>query len=327
MHDILSQAQELLGPPVRIEAHRGWAVFWCPFHNDVARAGRGGRPNFGVNIDDGHWKCLRCGAAGPSLRVLRRKLGAWQPPPQKPTTVYRSPSRTEMLDEAVAEARAALLRSPVPAYLRERGLRPYTSLLYGLGYGVPVPAVRRETVELARQSRLVRSSGVWLWAGGVVYADPPTRPRVLNVRYLPEERLPGKTRDFVPSGAHKTWGRRSTPLGLWRVRPSTRVIVVVEGLFDMLAFAQALHDRGLDEEILPVYTNGASPARRMLDWFTTSPYEYLLVPDPDEAGEAWTEKVSSFICKGDGTVVAVRTPGDLDPDEALLQGWWPPGLD
>ena len=61
---------------------------------------------------------------------------------------------TELLDEAVAEARAALLGSPVPAYLRERGIRPYTALLYGLGYGVPVPAVRAETVELARQSRL-----------------------------------------------------------------------------------------------------------------------------------------------------------------------------
>ena len=48
MNDTLSQAQELLGPPVRIEAHRGWAVFWCPFHNDAARAGQGGHANFGV---------------------------------------------------------------------------------------------------------------------------------------------------------------------------------------------------------------------------------------------------------------------------------------
>jgi hypothetical protein len=172
----------------------------------------------------------------------------------------------------------------------------------------------------------VRTSGVWLWAGGIVYADPPTRPQVLNVRYLPEESLPTNTRDFVPAGAHKTWGRRTTPLGLWRVKPATRVIVVLEGLFDMLAFAQSLHDRGLDQEVLPVYTGGASPARRMLDWFTTSPYEYLLVPDPDEAGETWTKKVTKYIRKGDGSYVIARTPDQLDPDEALQQGWWPPGL-
>ena len=94
----------------------------------------------------------------------------------------------------------------------------------------------------------------------------------------------------------------------------------------MLAFAQALHDRGLDEEVLAVYTGGASPARPVLDWVTTSPYAYLLVPDPDQAGRAWTDKVSRFIRKGEGSVVVARTPGDLDPDEALQQGWWPPGL-
>ena len=40
--DILSAAEEILGPAVRVEAHRGWATFWCPFHNDVGprRAGR-----------------------------------------------------------------------------------------------------------------------------------------------------------------------------------------------------------------------------------------------------------------------------------------------
>jgi hypothetical protein len=94
----------------------------------------------------------------------------------------------------------------------------------------------------------------------------------------------------------------------------------------MLAFAQALHDRGLDEQVLPVYTGGASPARRMLDWFSTSPYEYLLVPDADSAGKTWTQKVSRAIRRGDGSVVATRTPGVLDPDEALLAGWWPIGL-
>ena len=38
--DILSAAEEILGPAVRVERHRSWAVFWCPFHNDSDRAGQ-----------------------------------------------------------------------------------------------------------------------------------------------------------------------------------------------------------------------------------------------------------------------------------------------
>jgi hypothetical protein len=66
--------------------------------------------------------------------------------------------------------------------------------------------------------------------------------------------------------------------------------------------------------------------KRMLDWFTTRPYEYLLVPDPDEAGETWTQKITKFIRKGDGSFVIARTRDRLDPDEALLKRWWPSGL-
>ena len=42
------------------------------------------------------------------LSSLRKKLGSWQPPPPRTRTERRSTSRTESLDEAMAEARAAL---------------------------------------------------------------------------------------------------------------------------------------------------------------------------------------------------------------------------
>ena len=119
MDDILSQAQDLLGPPVRLEAHRGWAVFWCPFHHDEARTGEHGKPNFGVQLEEGYWKCLRCGESGASLAVLRRKLGAYQPPLRRIPRSQRPPTpQTEGLDEAVAEGRAALMSSPAASYLR-----------------------------------------------------------------------------------------------------------------------------------------------------------------------------------------------------------------
>src|SRR5512139_2142306 len=98
MEDILSSAEELLGPAVRVERHRNWAIFWCPFHGDEDRAGQGGQPNFGVNTAEGYWKCLRCGASGGSINVLRQKLGkGWQAPVSEPlpTRPSKPPSRVE----------------------------------------------------------------------------------------------------------------------------------------------------------------------------------------------------------------------------------------
>ncbi|HRK91670.1 MAG TPA: hypothetical protein PK152_21270, partial [Anaerolineales bacterium] len=296
MQDILSTAEGILGTAVRVEDHRGWAIFWCPFHNDASREGVGGQPNFGVNLVSGHWKCLRCGASGGSLRSLHDKLGRGYLPPvseTKPTRPKRPPThrscrehdgarrQVQLLDEAVSEARACVQSSPAWAYLRQRGVTPYTALVYGLGYGIPVPCVHREIMDAAKQSMMVRRDGTWLWAGGVVYADPPTHPSVMNVRYIPEEQLPKGTRNFTPAKNHKTWGNRVQPLGSWRITPDTRTIIVLEGLFDMLITAQKIHQLGRDGETVAVYTNGASPSAKMLAWFREhNQYEYVLLSDP-----------------------------------------------
>ncbi len=327
---MLSAAEAILGQAVRVERHRDWAVFWCPFHEDRQRAGQGGQPNFGVHLVKGYWKCLRCGASGGSLDSLGKKLGQeWQPPAvvSQPTRKERPPSQVEMLDEALAEARAVVQRSPAWEYLAERGVRPYTALVYGLGYGLPSPSVRREIFEAARQSMLVGRDGTWLWAGGVVYADPPTHPTVLNVRYLPDERLPQGTRSFTPQKNHKTWGNRTAPLGGWRITPQTRTLVVVEGLFDLLLTAQKLHDLGRDADTVAVYTNGASPSAKMLAWFSEHPrYDCILIRDPDPAGKEWAQTVSAAIRHGGGKVCCLCPPGRLDPDEAILDGWWPSAI-
>lgn len=330
MEDMLSAAEEILGPAVRVERHRDWAIFWCPFHSDEDRSGDGGHPNFGVHIVEGYWKCLRCGASGGSLNALRLKLGrGWEPPVSAapPTRPAKPPSQVEMLDEAMSEARSVVQRSPAWTYLKQRGILPYTALVYGLGYGIPVPKVHHATQEAARQSMLVRNDGIWLWAGGAVYADPPTHPTVLNVRYIPEEDLPKGTRPFMPKKNHKTWGNRIQPLGSWRVKSTTRTIIVLEGLFDMLITAQKIHQIGRDADTVAVYTNGASPAAKVLQWLTEhNQYEYLLIRDPDEAGKEWSKTVSATIRHGGAKVRSLRTPDKLDPDEAILRGWWPSGI-
>ncbi|MBI3340123.1 MAG: toprim domain-containing protein [Chloroflexi bacterium] len=338
MEDILSAAEEILGTAVRVERHRDWAIFWCPFHNDASREGQGGHPNFGVHLVKGYWKCLRCGATGGSLNTLRKKLGQdWKPtvsvmtprrPPGPPT--HRScrehdgaRRQVQMLDEAMSEARSCVQRSPAWAYLSQRGVLPYTALVYGLGYGISVPRVHREIIQAARQSMMVRRDGIWLWAGGVVYADPPTQPTVMNVRYIPEEQLPKGTRSFKPEKNHKTWGNRVQPLGSWRITQATRTVIVLEGLFDMLITAQKLHQLGRDADTVAVYTNGASPSAKIHRWFSEhGDYEYVLLRDPDKAGVEWAQTVSASIRGGGAKVRTLKPPDHLDPDEAILNGWW-----
>lgn len=328
--DILEAAQELLGKVVKIQDHRDWAIFWCPFHGDQDRAGQGGHANFGVHLVKGYWKCLRCGASGGSLKSLSQKLGQdWKPPEanftqRKPA---RLPTQVDCLDEAMSDARSRLHRSPAMQYLASRGVSAYTALVYGLGYGNPVPQVRTDVVQAAKQSLMVLRDGTWLWAGSVVYADPPIRPTVINARYIPKAQLAPGTRKFTIDKNHKTWGNRIQPLGAWRIKPSTRYIIVLEGLFDMLITAQKIHELGLDESVSAVYTNGSSPAQRMLAWFNQhGEYRYILIHDPDEAGREWCSTVSGAIRHATPNVRIVSTPGTLDPDEAILSGWWPDEL-
>jgi hypothetical protein len=330
MSDILSAAEEILGRAVKVESNRNWAIFWCPFHDDSSREGAGGHPNFGVHLVEGYWKCLRCGASGGSLKSLRAKLGQldpnWKPPvsENRPTRPSRPPTQIQMLDEAVSEARSSIQRSPAWSYLASRGVLPYTALVYGLGYGTTQPRVHPEITEAARASMLVRRDGTWLWAGGVVYADPPIHPTVLNVRYIPDDLLPQGTRPFHPEKNHKTWGSRVQPLGSWRITPTTRTLVVLEGLFDLLITAQKIHQLGRDADTVAVYTNGASPAARMLQWFSQHPeFEYVLLCDPDAAGQEWSGTVSDAIRHGGGKAHSLQPPDHLDPDQAILNGWWP----
>lgn len=325
--EFLNAAEELLGKAVKVEAHRDWAIFWCPFHGDQQRAGQGGHANFGVHLVKGYWKCLRCGAKGGSLKSLARKLGTdWKPP--ETDTARRKPARlptqVECLDEAMSDARSHLHGAPARQYLSSRGVSAYTALVYGLGYGNPLPAVRKEVLQAAKQSLMVRKDGRWLWSGSVVYADPPLRPTVINARYIPKSQLPPGTRNFTPPKNHKTWGNRIQPMGAWRIKSSTQQVIVVEGLFDMLIAAQKIHELGLDETVAVVYTNGATPAHRMLAWFHEhGQYRYTLIPDPDQAGHEWCDSVSGAIRHATPEVHIVSTPGALDPDEAILSGWWP----
>ena len=95
----------------------------------------------------------------------------------------------------------------------------------------------------------------------------------------------------------------------------------------MLVTAQKLHVLGREADTVAIYTNGASPSARMLAWFAEhNRYEYILIRDPDKAGEEWEERVSEAIRYGGAQVQPLCPPDTLDPDEAILNGWWPSAI-
>ena len=98
-------------------------------------------------------------------------------------------------------------------------------------------------------------------------------------------------------------------------------------MFDALAVAQGLHDRQLEHAVV-VFTAGATPSHAMLSWFARSArkHGFVLIPDPDEAGQQWEQTLCGVVQGAGGAALTVQTPGNLDPDEAILQGWWPAGI-
>lgn len=56
------------------------------------------------------------------------------------------------------------------------------------------------------------------------------------------------------------------------------------------------------------------------------PGEYILIRDPDQAGLEWSKTVSAAIRYGGAQMVQMCPPGSLDPDEAILNSWWPSAI-
>jgi len=313
--EILSEARDILGPPVKVNTRRGWATWWCPFHDDEGKHGKSKRPNFGVHLAEGYWKCLRCGKSGGSLYALRRELGL-RPKDRRPVPVpvpEPEPNPVPLLGEALSVARHNFRDSPARKYAISRGVSPRIAMLYGLGVGPGrLSKVSPGTIRAALKANLVSDdTGWWKWDRGVVYADPPTAPDVIQVRHLRKTRL-----------KYQTWGEQIHPYGAWRISSKTETLISVEGMFDMLVLASVIEQRGLSGKVVPLYTGGATPSFEILEWYAQAKkYRHILIPDVDEAGMGWMDTLSRVLHDADLRVCI--PPGELDPDEALLSGWWP----
>jgi len=182
--------------------------------------------------------------------------------------------------------------------------------MYGVGYGVAYPPVSPTVLKVAQAHHIATKRGWWVWAGGVVYAEPPIEPETIDVRHL---------RKNVPRD-HQRWGSPSRPGGAWRVTSLTEAIIVVEGLMDMLSFAQVLHEKGWGNRIVPVYTGGSGGAA-IYNWLReqSAKRELIIVPDNDDGGKGLLAILRRHGVKGQ----VFWPPEGRDPNDAIPWGWWP----
>ena len=196
---------------------------------------------------------------------------------------------------------------------------PAVAQIYGLGYGLWRPEVTPEVEQAALEHHLARRSQRgqvwWTWAEGVVYAEPLVTPPVffIQVRHL------RKTARLK----YQSWGDLRVPGGAWMVNERTEVLLIVEGLFDMLVLATVLRRLGRLGRWVPLYTAGGG-SRPQIEWIREKArdVDVLLIPDPDPAGKEWATRLKRILRK---RVQGVFIPPGMNPDEAVLNGWWPFG--
>ena len=90
-------------------------------------------------LNTGRYNCFRCGFKGGSLKSLAKAVGAEYTPKnvefikRRPKRVANGGHDVSHVVEAIADAQSRLLKSPAMSYLKQRGITPYTAMMYGLG--------------------------------------------------------------------------------------------------------------------------------------------------------------------------------------------------
>ena len=287
----------------------------CPFHDEA-------EGSFTVYGDTERFHCFGCGATGDVLDFIQRteglslpeairRLGGTgpavaragpvrtAPTPWPPDTAVLPPRDTAVLTVAVRFYAGQLRRSPqAQTYLASRGVGPDTARRLGLGYA-PGRGLREYmesqgyTAERLLDSELVSEKGAGRFAGMVVVPDI-SRGRV---RWLA-----GRAIDPTRSPRFQSLPGPKPVLGLGRLGPAPRWLVLTEGLFDWLALTQwglpacaALGTQGMER---------VAPALRGCS-------RVLLAFDSDDAGRAASQRLMDLLGHRAVAVTLPQGVGDV----------------
>ena len=287
----------------------------CPFHDETAGS-------FTVYGDTARFHCFGCGATGDVLDFVQRVEGLTLPQAirrldsgaglastargrstaratrSRPHTSALPPRDLALLTAAARCYHRALWRHPQGrAYLATRGISAATAKRLGLGYA-PGHGLRGALVAAGFDAAQQRAAGLFVARGAERFAGMVVVP---DVRDRQVQWLAGRALDPARTPRFQTLPGPKPLLGLGRLGPAPRRVVLTEGLFDWLTLvewglpaAAVLGTQGLDRVAAAL-----QPCPRV-----------VLAFDADDAGRAAATRLAELL--GQRATIITLPPGISD---------------
>ena len=306
----------------------------CPFHNEKS-------PSFHVNREKAFFHCFGCNTGGDvikfvelhekvpfpeAVRMLATRFGVVMPEPTGEKETGTSAAEREALLKAHEEAAAwfaAQLAGPTGArarqQLEDRGIRPETSALLGLGLA---PSTRDALTTYLRgkgfELPLLLRSGLAVQRDGGEVVDrfrgrlmiPICRDSGSVIAFGGRALEEGQQPKYLNSPETPIYSKSRTLYGLHLAKAAMRKLdraILVEGYFDVAQLVQA----GVTPVVASCGTALTPQQAQLLRRFTS---KVVLSFDPDTAGQGAAVR-SCELLAAEGLDVNVATlPAGADPD-------------
>lgn len=311
----------------------------CPFHQEKT-------PSFTVSPIKQIFYCFGCGKGGDifnfvmemercefpdALRLVAEKCGISipKPKPSSPAERTQSSVRTtlvEMHREAqtffVKQLQGTAEGKLARAYLEDRGLDKATIERFGIGYAPSGGDVLLRHLKGKYAEKLLAESGL-VSRGESERLFDRFRRRIT----FPIANESGKIVAFgcralgddqpkyLNSPETPVYSKSNVLYHLDRAKEALRrsdFAVLVEGYMDAIAVARA----GISNVVASCGTSLAEPQTKLLGRFTK---RVIVNYDPDNAGQAATERSISILLEQDFEVRVLALPGKADPDKFIRE--------
>ena len=323
----------IVGEYVRLKKGGQNFVGLCPFHSEKT-------PSFAVHPVKQIYHCFGCGAGGDvfkfvmemdkcdfveAVRIVAEKCGIAVPVRrEQPGERREQQQRTalvEMHREAAAFFARQLLGTPegkaARAYLADRGLNDDAIGQFGIGYAPSAGDALTRHLKTKYAEKLLETSGlVGQETGGRLYdrfrrrVMFPIRNESGKVIAFGGRALGDDLPKYLNSPETPIYTKSSVLYHLDRAKEPIRkadAVVLVEGYMDTIAVARA-------EMGNVVASCGTSLTEAQVKLLTRFTRRIIVNYDPDNAGQAATERSLSILLEQNCDVRVLELPGGQDPD-------------
>ncbi len=311
----------------------------CPFHQEKT-------PSFTVSPIKQIFYCFGCGKGGDvfnfvmemercefpdALRLVAEKCGISIPKakPSSPAERTQSSVRTtlvEMHREAqtffVKQLQETAEGKLARAYLEDRGLDKATIERFGIGYAPSGGDVLLRHLKGKYAEKLMAESGLVSRGEGGRLFDRfrrritfPIANESGNIVAFGCRALGDDQPKYLNSPETPIYSKSNMLYHLDRAKEALRrsdFAVLVEGYMDAIAVARA----GISNVVASCGTSLAEPQIKLLGRFTK---RVIVNYDPDNAGQAATERSISILLEQDFEVRVLALPGKADPDKFIRE--------